>query len=53
LRLNKHLNESKGLTESRITLTLAGKAEDGHPTSNFIEDITSSEVQLVDDLTKV
>jgi len=41
------LNENKGLTESRSHKCLS----DGQ--TDFIEDITSSEVMLVDDLIKV
>lgn len=47
LSLKKSLNESKGLTQSREHQCL----ESGQKT--FIEDITSSEVMLVDDLTKI
>lgn len=47
LSLKKSLNESKGMTESRQNKNLLTGASD------FIEDITSSQVMLVDDLTKV
>jgi hypothetical protein len=47
LSLKKSLNENKGLTQSREHKCL----ESGQNT--FIEDITSSEVMLVDDLTKI
>jgi hypothetical protein len=41
------LDANKGFTESRTTLTLLKSA------SHFIEDITSTEIQIIDDLTKV
>jgi len=47
LTLKKALDENKGLTESRISLSLK-KGE-----ADFIEDITSSEVKIIDDLQKV
>lgn len=47
LTLKKALDENKGLTESRISLSLR-KGD-----SDFIEDITSSEIKLIDDLQKV
>lgn len=47
LSLKKSLNESKGLTQSRVHKCL----EKGQ--SEFVEDITSSEIMLVDDLQKV
>lgn len=47
LSLKKSLNQEKGITQSRQHKCL----EKGQ--SDFIEDITSSEVMLVDDLTKV
>ena len=53
LRNNKLMNETKGLTESRLTVTLSNKPEDKHQQSDFIDDITASEVYIVDDLSKV
>ena len=53
LRNNKIMNEAKGLTESRLTVTLCNKKEDKHQHSDFIDDITASEVYIVDDLSKV
>lgn len=47
LSLKKSLNQEKGITQSRQHKCL----EKGQ--SDFIEDITSSEVMLVDDLSKV
>lgn len=47
LRLQNTLNSEEGLTESRVTRALNQKESD------FIKDITSTEVQIVDDLTKV
>jgi len=47
LTLKKALDENKGLTESRLTNTLPKGSKD------FIEDFTSSEIQLIDDLKKV
>jgi len=47
LSLKKSLNENKGLTESRSHKCLFNGQSD------FIEDITSSEIMLVDDLVKV
>ncbi len=47
LSLNSPLDVNKGFTESRTTLTIdAGE-------KYFIEDITSTEIQIVDDLNKV
>jgi len=45
--LKNTLNPEEGLTESRITKPLNENEQD------FIRDITSTEVQIVDDLTKV
>ena len=47
LTLKNALDESKGLTESRNSLCLL-KDE-----SDFIEDISSSEIKLIDDMQKV
>lgn len=47
LSLKKSLNENKGLTQSRQHKCL----EKGQ--KEFVEDITSSEVMIVDDLAKV
>lgn len=47
LTLKNALDESKGLTESRLSKCLFTGDSD------FIEDISSSEVQLIDDLQKV
>lgn len=47
LTLAKPLDPSKGFTDSRTTKVL--KKHDTH----LIEDITSTEIQTVDDLTKV
>lgn len=44
LTLKNALDESKGLTESRTSICLFKDQSD------FIEDITSSEVKLIDDL---
>lgn len=47
LTLKKALDESKGMTEQRRhKLLLAGE-------SDFFEDITSSQVMIIDDLSKV
>lgn len=47
LSLKKALNESKGLTESRQHKCLLKGSSD------FIEDITSSQLMIVDDMQKV
>lgn len=47
LSLKKSLNESKGLTQARTSKLLL------HSQNDFIEDITSTELMLVDDLAKV
>lgn len=56
LRLNKVLDDSKGITETRKTVKLVPESMLGnqqYPHSDFVEDITSSEVQLVDSIGKV
>ena len=53
LRLNKRLDDAKGLTEIRHNTTLIPEAKKGYHTEDFIEDITSSEVTVVDDMVKV
>jgi len=57
LRLNKVLDDSKGITETRKTVKMVPEsmlvAQQQYPNSDFIEDITSSEVQLVDSIGKV
>lgn len=56
LRLNKVLDDAKGITETRKTVKLVPEsmlASQQYPHSDFIEDITSSEVQLVDSIGKV
>lgn len=55
LRLNKVLDDKKGITETRNTIKLVPQndAFQQYPHSNFIEDITSSEVQLVDSICKI
>ena len=53
LRLNKRLDPSKGLTETRRNKTLIPEEKKDYSQKDFIEDITSSEVTLVDDLVKV
>ena len=45
------LEDNKGLTETRLTVCLSN--DKPHPNSDFIEDFTVSEVQLLDDLFKV
>ncbi len=47
LRLLKVLNQDQGMTESRSTIKILKDEE------KFIEDISSTEVQLVDDLSKI
>ena len=53
LRLNKKLDASKGLTETRSNKTLIFEEKKGFENKDFIEDITSSEVTMVDDMVKV
>jgi hypothetical protein len=54
MRLRKALDMNLGLTESRETSYLMAPSAEKHgPTTDFIEDIASSEQMLVDDLTKV
>jgi hypothetical protein len=55
LRLNKVLDEKKGITETRKTVKMVPEniLNQQYPHSDFIEDITSSEVQLVDSISKV
>ena len=53
MTLNKPLNEDRGLTEIRHNTTLIPEEEKGYHTEDFIEDIASSEVTVVDDMTKV
>lgn len=55
LRLNKVLDDKKGITETRKTVKLVPENihHQQYPHSDFIEDITSSEVQLVDSIGKV
>jgi len=55
LRLNKVLDDKKGITETRNTIKLVPQndAFQQYPHSDFIEDITSSEVQLVDSISKI
>ena len=53
LRLNKKLDDSKGLTEIRHNTTLIPDKKTGYDNEDFIEDITSSEVTVVDDMVKV
>lgn len=53
LRLNKKLDESKGLTETRSNKTMIAEVRKGYENKDFIEDITSSEVTVVDDMLKV
>ena len=45
--MNSPLDVNKGFTESRTTLTMVAGEK------HFIEDITSTETQIVDDLNKV
>ena len=47
LRLKKIFDQDKGLTQTRVTNCLMTGEQD------FIEDITSAEVQIIDDLKKV
>ena len=51
--MNKLLNENRGLTEIRHSTTLIPEEVKGYHTEDFIEDIASSEVTIVDDMTKV
>ena len=53
LRLNKKLDETKGLTEIRHNTTLIPEEVKGYHTEDYIEDIASSEVTVVDDMVKV
>ena len=54
MRLDSPLNEDRGLTEIRQNAVLVSEGEQGHyPTEDLIEDITSSEVTVVDDMIKV
>ena len=55
LRLNKVLDDQKGITETRKTIKMVPQNEkfQQYPHSDFIEDITSSEVQLVDSISKI
>ena len=51
--MNKQLNEKRGLTEIRHNTTLIPEEVKGYHTEDFIEDIASSEVTIVDDMVKV
>ena len=53
LRLNKMLDETKGLTEIRHNTILIPDKFEGYQDEDYIEDITSSEVTVVDDMVKV
>ena len=53
LTLNKKLNENRGLTQVRHNTILIPEEVKGYHTEDFIEDIASSEVTVVDDMTKV
>jgi len=53
LTLSKVLDDSKGLTQSRDTVCLISSDNNEGQNTFKIEDITSSEVTLVDDLNKV
>ena len=53
LRLNKRLDATKGLTETRSNKTLIPEEKKDYETKDFIEDITSSEVTVVDDMVKI
>ena len=53
LTLNKPLSEDRGLTEIRHNTILITEEVKGYHTEDFIEDIASSEVTVVDDMIKV
>ncbi len=53
LRLNKKLDPAKGLTETRRNKTLIPEDKKDYDQKDFIEDITSSEITIVDDMVKV
>jgi hypothetical protein len=54
MRLKKILDKEKGLTESRQNHYLCQEGKIGDlPTQHVIDDITSSEIMLVDDVNKV
>ena len=53
LTLNKPLSEDRGLTETRNNTILVAEEAKGYYNEDFIEDIASSEVTIVDDMSKV